>query len=224
MPHQRMRLSVSHQRSTRAFSAKATIAIPGTPAHSGVQLPSWREPPSASVSVHTVAWWRQHQSIRRAVNITAAACIYLCGMVGRQHWLPLYITVSVPSSDLSPTISKISKNIEVKALYICGEDQGWPSGSNHCYSNDMSKHASLYELSTPLTTLDTTKVEKNSSSHVWGSAVEADAYISGRHMLPLRWLQREPRFIVEMKVSYSVHVSSRPYRNHSKRCSPQSLG
>ncbi|UKZ59512.1 uncharacterized protein TrAtP1_000814 [Trichoderma atroviride] len=37
-----MRPSVSHQRSTRAFSAKATIAIPGTPAHSGVQLPSWR--------------------------------------------------------------------------------------------------------------------------------------------------------------------------------------
>jgi hypothetical protein len=43
--------------------------------------------------------------------------------------------------------------------------------------------------------------------------VEADACISGRHMLPLRRLQTEPRFVVEVKVSYPVHVSSCPYRN-----------
>ncbi|PON28118.1 hypothetical protein TGAM01_v203255 [Trichoderma gamsii] len=85
----------------------------------------------------------------------------------------------------------------------------------------MSKHASLYELSTPLTTSATTRGEKNSSSsHIRGTPVEADAYISGRHMLPLKRLRMEPRFVVE-KVSYSVHVSSCPYRAQSKCCSLQ---
>lgn len=99
-----------------------------------------------------------------------------------------------------------------------------PSGSNHYYNNDMSKDASLYELLTPLTTSDITKAQKNGSySHKRGASVEADAYISGRHMLPLRRLLTEPRLVVEMNVSHSVHGLSYPYRKNSKCCSPQSF-
>lgn len=35
--------------------------------------------------------------------------------------------------------------------------------------------------------------------------MEADAYISGRHMLPLKKFLMEPRLVVEMRVSHLTH-------------------
>lgn len=81
-----------------------------------------------------------------------------------------------------------------------------PSSSNHYYNNGMSKYASLNELSTPLTTSGITKAEKKTVlTAIYGVSVEADACISGRHMLPLMRLLMEPRLVVEARVSYSVH-------------------
>lgn len=144
-----------------------------------MQLPSWREPPSCereSAHCSMVAPASKHPSSGKyycCCPMVGFFCKrdsigYLCTLSCKllqdlwQKILAKSTARSVPCSDLSPTINKISKNIGVKAFYICGEDQG-------CYNNDMSKHASLYELSTPLTTLDSTKGEKNSSSsHVRG--------------------------------------------------------